>query len=94
MITYIEGISFQKMRDQDPFKDGHTKMIKYYNFNFASEQGIHIRKRFNFMNILGEIGGIKAFIGSFLTLMLTPLYYKRHGIKVLKAFNKKQHWNK
>lgn len=77
------------MNDQDPFREGHSKVIKHYNFNFAREQEIHVRKRFNFMNILGEIGGVKAFLGSFLTLMLTPMYYKRHGIKVLKEFNKK-----
>ena len=93
-IEYFDGITFKKFDKQDPFSKGHTKMIKYYNLLYARERGIHFRKRFNLMNILGEIGGIKTVLGSFFALMLSPLYYKRHGIEVLKEYNKKQHWNR
>ena len=86
IIEFEHGMSIYKKSVQDPLNSNHTNFIKYYNFLLTRERGKYFRQRYNFMNILGEVGGTQAFITSILVLLLIPFTYERHNLKVYKEF--------
>ena len=89
MIEYAQGITFYKKSVQDPLNTNHTNFIKYYNFNLTRERGMYFRQRYNFMTILGEVGGTQAFLTSIVVLFLIPFTYERHNLKVYTEFQKR-----
>ena len=42
-LEYTEGITIDKPSSQDPFTQGHTRMVKFYNLFLARERGIYFR---------------------------------------------------
>lgn len=86
ILEFSQGINFYKKSVQDPLNTNHTDFIKYYNFLLTRERGKYFRQRYNFMNILGEVGGTQAFITSIVVLLLIPFTYERHNLKVYKEF--------
>ena len=42
-LEYHEGMTMDKPANQDPLNEGHTRMVKFYNFLLARESGIYFR---------------------------------------------------
>lgn len=89
MLEFNHGISFYKQSVQDSLNQEHTDFIKYYNFLLTRERGKYFRQRYNFMIILGEVGGTYTFITSIIVFLLIPFTYERHHLKVFKEFQKR-----
>ena len=82
MVEFAAGMTIYKKSDSDAANKNHTNMIKYYNFLLTKERELYFRQRFNFMMILGEVGGAQSFILQIILFLLGPLYYKRHHLKI------------
>lgn len=62
MVEFTPGMTIYKNSASDSANKNHTSMIKYYNFLLTKERELYFRQRFNFMMILGEVGGAQAFM--------------------------------
>ena len=82
ILEFDQGITIYKKSTLDTLNANHTEFIKYYNFLLTRERGLYFRQRYNFMIILGEVGGTYTFISSICVLLLVPFTYERHHLKV------------
>lgn len=89
LLEFTQGITIYKQSVQDSLNQEHTEFIKYYNFLLTRERGQYFRQRYNFMIILGEVGGTYTFITSIVVFLLIPFTYERHNLKVFKEFQKR-----
>ena len=89
LLEFTQGITIYKQSVQDSLNQEHTEFIKYYNFLLTRERGQYFRQRYNFMIILGEVGGTYTFITSIIVFLLIPFTYERHNLKVFKEFQKR-----